>query len=86
MAPSMGMNVSMTMITTKASVIPIQTQGDAANSRQPSLHQARPLPAATEAAGDGGEAPAARDSNPIAVDESARGRVGSVMGRHAGNG
>ena len=47
--PRSGTNASAIMITTKTMTIAIQTHGAAAKSRQPSVHQVSPLPAATVA-------------------------------------
>src|SRR4249920_1626792 len=73
--PISGISESRIVITMKASVIAIHTHGDAAKRRQPSVHHARPLPAATLA---GGSPPAA--STPAEKVELERGGVGSAMG------
>ena len=74
--PSKGTNESAIMIATKATTIPIHTHGEAANKRQPSVHHASPLPAATLA---GARAtPSADEPKPLPAD-SVRGGIGSAM-------
>ena len=68
------------MITMKRTVIAIHTHGDAANRRQPSVHQATPLPDATEAAERCGDVAGAGALNPASEGEGERGGIGSAMG------
>ena len=72
------------MMITYRTVMAIHMPGEAVKRRQPSRHQAVPLPEATAPARRGGGVAGARESKPVALSESRREGVGSSMGRGSG--
>ncbi len=71
------------MMITYRTVMAIHMPGDAVKRRQPSRHQAVPLPEATAPARGGGPEDAWA-SKPVALSETGRGGVGLSMGARRG--